>query len=73
MIVDHCLKAKTSLHLTEMALGNGDFVAGSLVDVMEKKFKPDYYRPRTFSIFGLGLLDLAVAILYSRPLFSIVR
>ena len=57
---DHCLKAKTSLHLTEMAMGNRDFVSGSLVDVLEKKFKLDHGRPRIFSPFGLGVLDLAV-------------
>jgi ornithine cyclodeaminase len=58
--VDHCLKAKTSLHLTEMVMGNRDFVSGSLVDVLEKKFKIDHGRPRIFSPFGLGVLDLAV-------------
>ena len=58
--VEHCLKAKTSLHLTEMATGNRDFVAGTLVDVLEKKVKPDAGRPRIFSPFGLGVLDLAV-------------
>jgi N-[(2S)-2-amino-2-carboxyethyl]-L-glutamate dehydrogenase len=58
--VDHCLKAKTSLHLTEIAMGNRDFVSGSLVDVLEKKFKLDHDRPRIFSPFGLGVLDLAV-------------
>lgn len=58
--VDHCLKAKTSLHLTEMAMGNRDFVSGSLVDVLEKKVKLDHDRPRIFSPFGLGVLDLAV-------------
>ena len=58
--VDHCLKAKTSLHLTEMAIGNRDFVSGTLVDVLEKKFNLDYERPRIFSPFGLGVLDLAV-------------
>ncbi len=58
--VDHCLKAKTSLHLTEMAMGNRDFVSGTLVDVLEKKFDLDYERPRIFSPFGLGVLDLAV-------------
>ena len=57
---DHCLKAETSLHLTEMAMGNRDFVAGSLVDVLEKKFTLDHGRPRIFSPFGLGVLDLAV-------------
>jgi ornithine cyclodeaminase len=58
--VEHCLKAKTSLHLTEMAVGNRNFVTGSLVDVLEKKFKLDNDRPRIFSPFGLGVLDLAV-------------
>ena len=58
--VDHCLKAHTSLHLTEMAMGNRNFVSGSLVDVLEKKFKLDHDRPRIFSPFGLGVLDLAV-------------
>jgi N-[(2S)-2-amino-2-carboxyethyl]-L-glutamate dehydrogenase len=58
--VDHCLKARTSLHLTEMAIGNRDFVSGTLVDVLEKKFNLDYERPRIFSPFGLGVLDLAV-------------
>src|SRR6516165_6984450 len=49
--VDHCLKAKTSLHLTQMATGNKDFVSGTLVDVLEKKVKPDN-RTRIFSPFG---------------------
>jgi 2,3-diaminopropionate biosynthesis protein SbnB len=57
--VDHCLKARTSLHLTEMATGNRDFVSGTLVDVLEKKVKLDN-RTRIFSPFGLGVLDLAV-------------
>jgi 2,3-diaminopropionate biosynthesis protein SbnB len=58
--VDHCLKARTSLHLSEMATGNRNFVAGTLVDVLEKKVKPDHSKPRIFSPFGLGVLDLAV-------------
>jgi N-[(2S)-2-amino-2-carboxyethyl]-L-glutamate dehydrogenase len=58
--VEHCLKARTSLHLTEMATGNRKFIAGTLVDVLEKKVTPDYERPRIFSPFGLGVLDLAV-------------
>jgi ornithine cyclodeaminase len=58
--VDHCLKARTSLHLAEMATGNRDFVSGSLVDVLEKRLKPDHGKPRIFSPFGLGVLDLAV-------------
>ena len=58
--VDHCLKARTSLHLTEMATGRRDFISGTLVDLLDKKVKPDRDRPRIFSPFGLGVLDLAV-------------
>ena len=58
--VDHCLKAHTSLHLTELATGHRHFVAGTLVDVLEKRLTPDPARPRIFSPFGLGVLDLAV-------------
>lgn len=58
--VDHCLKANTSLHLAEKATGNRKFVTGDLVDVLEKKVRLDPRRPRIFSPFGLGVLDLAV-------------
>jgi ornithine cyclodeaminase len=58
--VDHCLKARTSPHLAEIATGSRSFVSGTLADVLEKKLKPDYGRPRIFSPFGLGVLDLAV-------------
>ena len=58
--VDHCLKAGTSLHLTEMETGNRNFVSGSLVDVLEKRFELDHSRARIFSPFGLGVLDVAV-------------
>lgn len=58
--VEHCLKANTSLHLAEMATGNRTFIGGTLVDLLEKKIEPDRNRPRIFSPFGLGVLDLAV-------------
>lgn len=58
--VDHCLKASTSLHLAEMATGSRSFVSGTLVDVLERKVMPDRTKPRIFSPFGLGVLDLAV-------------
>jgi ornithine cyclodeaminase len=59
--VEHCLKASTSVHLAEMETGNRDFISGTLVDAAEKKFALDFTRPRIFSPFGLGVLDLAVA------------
>jgi len=43
-----------------MAIGTRNFVSGSLVDVLEKKVELDHDRPRIFSPFGLGVLDLAV-------------
>ncbi len=58
--IDHCLKAKTSPHLAEIATGNRNFIAGTLVDVLDGKVKPDRGRARIFSPFGLGVLDLAV-------------
>jgi 2,3-diaminopropionate biosynthesis protein SbnB len=58
--VDHCLTARTSVHLTELEAGHRNFVSGTLVDVLEKKVAPDPARPRIFSPFGLGVLDVAV-------------
>jgi len=57
--VDHCLKAGTSLHLTETTIGNRAFVSGTLVDVLNKKCALDG-RTCIFSPFGLGVLDLSV-------------
>lgn len=59
--VDHCLKARTSVHLAEIETGNRDFISGTLVDAAEQRFALDFNRPRIFSPFGLGVLDLAVA------------
>jgi N-[(2S)-2-amino-2-carboxyethyl]-L-glutamate dehydrogenase len=64
--VEHCLKAGTSLHLAEQRLGHRHFVAGTLSDVLEGKIRPDPARPRVFSPFGLGILDLAVGDLIFR-------
>jgi ornithine cyclodeaminase len=58
--VEHCLKANTSVHLTEQARGNRDFLAGTLHDVMTGQVRPPADRPVVFSPFGLGVLDLAV-------------
>ena len=59
--IDHCLKQRTSVHLAEMATGNRDFISGTLVDVLDKKCAVDPKKPRIFSPFGLGVLDIAIA------------
>jgi ornithine cyclodeaminase len=59
--VEHCLKAQTSVHLAELETGNRKFISGTLVDVLEKRLALNFNRPRIFSPFGLGVLDLAVA------------
>ncbi|MFD4000899.1 2,3-diaminopropionate biosynthesis protein SbnB [Streptomyces rubiginosohelvolus] len=59
--VEHCMKANTSLHLTEQRVGNRDFTAGTLFDVLTGKISCPTDRPTVFSPFGLGVLDLAVA------------
>ena len=58
--VDHSLKARTSLHLAELATGDRAFVAGTLHDVIARRVAPDFTRPRIFSPFGLGVLDIAL-------------
>ena len=59
--VEHCLKAGTSVHLAWMQTGNRNFILGNLVDVMDKNCTVDSERPRIFSPFGLGVLDIAIA------------
>lgn len=58
--VDHCLKANTSVHLAEQFTGNRDFLSGTLFDVLTGAVQLDTDRPRVFSPFGLGVLDIAV-------------
>lgn len=58
--VDHCLKANTSPHLAEQLTGSRAFLNGTLGDVMAGRVTLPLDRPRLFSPFGLGVLDLAV-------------
>lgn len=59
--IDHCLRANTSVHLTEQRTGHRDFVSGTLADVLSGAAEPPGDRTVVFSPFGLGVLDLAVA------------
>jgi N-[(2S)-2-amino-2-carboxyethyl]-L-glutamate dehydrogenase len=61
--VDHCLTANTSVHLTEQALGHRDFIDGTLAELLLGHVRLGTGRPRIFSPFGLGVLDLAVGML----------
>lgn len=58
--VDHCLKANTSVHLTEQHLGHRDFLTGTLAQALTGQVSIPHDRPVLFSPFGLGVLDLAV-------------
>ena len=60
--VDRCLKASTSLHLTEQKVGNRDFVTGTIDKLVQKKLSLDRQKPIVYSPFGMGILDLAVAL-----------
>ncbi|MET7345657.1 2,3-diaminopropionate biosynthesis protein SbnB [Streptomyces sp. NPDC087866] len=62
--IDHAVREQTSLHLAEQQVGNRDFVRATLADVLRGTVTvPDDERPRVFSPFGLGILDLALATL----------
>lgn len=59
--VDHCLKAATSLYLTEQEVGNREFVTGTIDRLVQGKLALDSQKPTIYSPFGMGILDLAVA------------
>lgn len=59
--VEHCLKAQTSPHLVEQALGSRDFITGTIPELLEGSLQLDPNRGVVVSPFGLGVLDLAVA------------
>lgn len=59
--VKHCLKANTSLDLAYQQTGDKCFIDGDIASVIGGRIVPDASRPRIFSPFGMGILDLAVA------------
>ncbi|GHD20082.1 2,3-diaminopropionate biosynthesis protein SbnB [Streptomyces violarus] len=58
--VDHAVRERTSLHLTEQVTGNRDFIDGTIGDLLAQRETREPGRPAIFAPFGLGVLDLAV-------------
>ncbi|QIZ47732.1 2,3-diaminopropionate biosynthesis protein SbnB [Dickeya zeae] len=58
---NHAVKAKTSLHITQEATGRTDFIKGNIADLIKGSVIPNYQRPRIYSPFGMGMLDIALA------------
>lgn len=58
--IDHAVRERTSLHLTEQRTGNRDFVRTTLADLLTGRATRPDSGPVIFSPFGLGVLDLAV-------------
>ncbi|MFJ5034429.1 2,3-diaminopropionate biosynthesis protein SbnB [Streptomyces sp. NPDC088560] len=60
---DHVCRAATSLHLAEQRVGNRDFIAQSIGEILSssKTYRRNPGKVTVFSPFGLGILDLAVA------------
>lgn len=58
--VDHAVRERTSLHLTEQRTGNRDFVTGTIGDLLAGRTHRDASRPAIFAPFGLGVLDIVL-------------
>ncbi|WP_047249846.1 2,3-diaminopropionate biosynthesis protein SbnB [Chromobacterium subtsugae] len=64
--VEHCMKANTSPHLAEQRYGHRGFIDGTLAQVMQGEIRLDPAKPTIFSPFGLGVLDLCLAMFLYR-------
>jgi len=60
--VEHCLNAGTSPHLAVQRYGHRDFIDGTLAELLLGEITLGQTKPRVFSPFGLGVLDLAVGV-----------
>jgi 2,3-diaminopropionate biosynthesis protein SbnB len=58
--IEHCLKANTSPHLAYLKLGHKDFINGHIGDLINETANINDNKPKIFSPFGLGVLDIAV-------------
>lgn len=64
--VDHCLTANTSPHLAEQQCGHRNFISGTLAEFILGTVRIDTNKPTIFSPFGLGVLDLGIAMFVKR-------
>lgn len=60
--IDHVLRERTSVHLTEMECGNRAFIRCTIGDILRNKFEKRIDNKTVmFSPFGLGVLDMSLA------------
>jgi N-[(2S)-2-amino-2-carboxyethyl]-L-glutamate dehydrogenase len=60
--IGHCLNAGTSPHLAAQKFGHHDFIDGTIAQLLRGDVRVGRERPRIFSPFGLGVLDVAVGL-----------
>lgn len=60
--IDHCLNAGTSVDLAVNRYGRRDFLDGTLAQLIRGEITVGTGKPRIFSPFGLGVLDLAIGL-----------
>ncbi len=60
--VEHCLNAGTSPELAVRKFGHRDFIDGTIAEALLGQVAPGRDKPRIFSPFGLGVLDIAVGL-----------
>ncbi|MBC8951271.1 2,3-diaminopropionate biosynthesis protein SbnB [Xenorhabdus sp. TS4] len=64
--ISHCMKANTSPHLAEQKYGHRCFINGTLAQIINGEITLDNTKATIFSPFGLGVLDLSLAMLIYR-------
>jgi N-[(2S)-2-amino-2-carboxyethyl]-L-glutamate dehydrogenase len=57
----HAIRANTSLHLTHQVTKSASFITGNMQSLLGTELPPPTQKPRVFSPFGLGCLDIALA------------